>query len=218
MLIGSTAADEAYRAVRRKIMLGELKPGERLYENALADLLGISRTPVREAFRRLDADGLINVVRNGGAWVADPSEEEIRDAFEIREVLEGMAARKGALLAKPSVIRRLEEELHREASAVRALDLEGYIDANWSFHRLVAESSGSRTLRECLERPLAKTFAFAVFHRDLFADEVGEGRASTMDHRAIIAALSAGNADEAERLMRLHVRQVASRMGFSLGG
>lgn len=216
MLMGSTASDEAYRAVRRKIMTGELKPGERLYENSLADLLGISRTPVREAFRRLDSDGLITIIRNGGAWVANPSRDEILDAFEVREVLEGMAARKGAGRVKPSLLRRLEEELQREMRAVLERDLEAYIDANWGFHRMVAESSGSRTLRECLERPLAKTFAFAVFNRDLFDLKVQEGPTSPGDHGDIIAALSAGDPNEAERIMRIHVRQVAKSMGFSL--
>jgi DNA-binding GntR family transcriptional regulator len=216
-LISSTAADEAYRAIRLKIMLGELKPGERLYENLLADMLGISRTPVREAIRRLDSDGLVTLVRNGGAWVSNPTEEEIRDAFELRVILEGMAARRGAVGRRTSTLRRLEEVVHREELAVDQGDMEGYIDASWMFHRLVGESSGSKTLLECLDRPLAKTFAFAVLHRELFEGEMGLGRASTGDHAAIVRALDQGAPDLAEELVRRHVIHVAERMGFPIG-
>jgi len=112
--IYSSAADYAYGRLRRDIILKRLEPGQRLSEAGLAEQLEVSRTPVREALRRLGAEGLVVLVPNSGVWVASPSLQEMVDTFDVREGLECMAVERAARHATPLQLCRLEECIERE--------------------------------------------------------------------------------------------------------
>jgi len=146
--------------LKKAILAGKLIPGERLSEDKLSGLLKISKVPLREAFRRLEADGFITLLSHNQAVVSKPTAEDIQDSYTIASVLEGLAARLAVQRASEEEITRLRElhQLLREAYQKR--DLERYFEANSSFHRFIAEVAGIERLYHLIEelrREIRKT-------------------------------------------------------------
>ena len=197
------AAERAYEGLLRLILTGELEPGDNLPALTLAARLGTSRTPVREALRRLASEGLVLIIPNSGARVASPSRREMEDAYVVREDLEVLAVRLAAGRVSDRHLRRLEETLLEEERAFSERNLELYLEVNEGFHKIIAEASGNRVLKEYVENILARTNVYIVFY-DPFYDI--ESNSSTTEHRAIIDALRAQDADAAANLMRQHIR------------
>ncbi|HEX4700874.1 MAG TPA: GntR family transcriptional regulator [Pseudonocardiaceae bacterium] len=142
--------DSAYLALRRDIVSGEIKPGEKLVEVVLADRYGVSRTPIREALRRLEQDDLVQ--RNGRRMRARQHRpDEILDIYEVRIVLEEAAARAAALHRTPLQVSLLARA-HEAMRAVPPDDSVGRERTCWEFHELVWTASHSRTLDDLLNR------------------------------------------------------------------
>lgn len=142
--------DSAYLALRRDIVSGEIKPGEKLVEVVLADRYGVSRTPIREALRRLEQDDLVQ--RNGRrVRVRQHRPDEILDIYEVRIVLEEAAARAAALHRTPLEVSLLVRG-HEAMRGVSPDDPVGRERTCWAFHELVWSASHSRTLAELLDR------------------------------------------------------------------
>ena len=201
--IYSSAADYAYGRLRRDIILKTFQPGQRLAEAGLAEQLQVSRTPVREALRRLGAEGLVVLVPNSGVWVASPSLQEMVDTFDVREGLECMAVERAARNATPLQLCRLEECIEREEEVFRIRDFEEYLEVNTAFHRTLAESGGNRVLADYVEKLLARTFVFMVFYEDFFERSLNP---SLDDHRELLAALRDKDPNRAAGLMHAHIR------------
>ena len=197
-----TTADAVYQALRRSILDGELPPGHRLRSDALATDLNVSRTPVREALRKLEAEGLVNASRLG-LVVRQLTEEDLTEIFYLREALEGMAAR----LAAENATRAEIDELHAlfedmEAVAARG-DIAGLRELTGEFHLLVCRASHNRRLMQSLERLL---------------DHVRQAQSSTLymqgrpadaleEHRGLLRAIEQRDPDRAETLARQHRRK-----------
>lgn len=196
------SADEVHRELLRRFITGQLGPGERLPEIALAEQLGVSRTPVREALRRLAGEGLVVLVPNGGARVVAPTRLELEETFEVRCEMECLAARKAAKRITPAQLCLMEEQAQEEDRIIRDWDVEAYVKANTVFHRIIAEASGNSVLVEYLENMLARTFAYMVFVQAFLASERNP---SVGEHQAIVEALRARDPDEAERLIKHHI-------------
>ncbi|HPK06778.1 MAG TPA: GntR family transcriptional regulator, partial [Aminivibrio sp.] len=158
----TTSADYAYQELRHRIITKQLKPGQRLPEVNIAVQMGVSRTPVREALRRLASEGLVIIIPNSGARLAAPTVREIEDTFLVREQLECLAIRLAAERIGDRHLRRLEEALVEEARAIEERDLETYLEVNEAFHKAVADASGNRVLAEYVENILARTNAYVV--------------------------------------------------------
>ena len=199
----TTSADYVYRELRHRIITKQVKAGQRLPEVNIAVQMGVSRTPVREALRRLESEGLVDIVPNSGARLAAPSRREVENAYVVREQLECLAVRLAAQTVAEKHFRRLDEIVEAEESAFRERNLELYLEINESFHRIIAESTGNRILATYVENILARTNVYIVFY-DPFYDI--ESNSSTTEHRAIIDALRAQDADAAANLMRQHIR------------
>jgi DNA-binding FadR family transcriptional regulator len=214
-------------ALRRRIALGGYRPGEVLpTERELAATLRIGRATLRTALRSLAAEGLVSTLpgRAGGTRVLAPERSSARipgeqldaeraraldDVVDVRTVLEPLAARRAAEHATAR-----EKALLGEIVAPEAETVEEYTLLDTRFHIAVAAAGGNRLLRELVERAREDFFAWANdlwFHMDLRRrDDVrDELNRSIGEHRPIVAAIAAGDADEAERLMRLHVRHGA---------
>jgi GntR family transcriptional repressor for pyruvate dehydrogenase complex len=214
-------------ALRRRIALGGYEPGEVLpTERELAATLRIGRATLRTALRALAAEGLVSTLpgRGGGTRVLAPERtaaplpgeqlaaeraRALDDVADVRAVLEPLSARRAAERATAR-----EKELLTAIVADDADTVEAYTLLDTRFHIAVAAAGGNRLLRELVERSREDFFAWANdlwFHMDLRArDDVrDELNASIAEHRPIAAAVAAGDADEAERLMRLHVRHGA---------
>jgi DNA-binding GntR family transcriptional regulator len=197
---GSTT-DAVTDALREAILSGVLAPETWLREDELARSLSVSRTPVREALRRLSDEGLTVRVANRGTAIAPMSLDDILAVYLVRESLEGLAARTVALRQPHGLVQSLAE-VHREMEA-HAEDLDSLVRLNLDFHRLMREGSGNGYLERFLTQV---EHAVRRFGRSTY-DTPGRVAEMLTEHHAIIAAIAAGDADEAERRAVAHMRR-----------
>lgn len=196
----SALSARAYDRLRRAIVDGDVRPGAALVETQVAEQLGMSRTPVREALKVLARDGLLDVAPARGYFVPQRSIDDLRELFEIREALEGMAARHAASRATDAEIKALDA-LCRRYERGRGLD-------NWNrtgteFHAAIVAASRNARLAAVLDGLKAQI----VLTRHSALKSVSSRRAETIDeHRAILHAIERREADDAERQARRHVR------------
>ncbi len=205
----TTSADYVYRELRHRIITKQVKAGQRLPEVNIAVQMGVSRTPVREALRRLESEGLVDIVPNSGARLAAPSRREVENAYVVREQLECLAVRLAAQTVAEKHFRRLDEIVEAEESAFRERNLELYLEINESFHRIIAESTGNRILATYVENILARTNVYIVFYDPFYEDECNP---SIAEHKALLRALRDHDGDLAERLMREHLQTTMTGM------
>lgn len=188
----------AYRALLSDIENGYISPGDRLRETDIASRLGVSRTPVREAIRQLEADGLVTHLPRVGATVRKLDYSEVMELYEMRSVLECTAARMAARAASDVEIAELaviSNDLAKIGKGTEASRL------NRQFHRALLEAAKNRFL---IKSMLALQKAMLILGRTTLADEKRyEGAIS--EHAAILDALSARDGDAAEAAMRAHI-------------
>lgn len=194
-----TVGDEVYRRLRQQLLLGAWAPGTRLREAELAERFGVSRTPVREAVRRLLQEGLLESRATQGVRVRRPDLRASLDAYDVRETLEGMAARQAAERASERDRVALDSLLARIESSHDA-DLAEQVEADLAFHQRVAELSGNEPLIRALEGLAGHVTPLKVHTRDLNA-----AARTREQHRAVAAAIRSGDGAAAERAMRAHV-------------
>lgn len=188
----------AYRQLLAEIRQGRLLPGARLRETELAERLGTSRTPVREAIRLLEADGLVTHLPRQGASVRGLDYGEVIELYEMRAVLEGTAARLAARMALPVEIEELvaiNTELATAALGPPAQEI------NRQFHRTLLDAARNRYLLKSVSA-LQKTLL--ILGPTTLSDPERQAGATT-EHAAVIAAVAARDPDSAERAMRAHV-------------
>lgn len=199
----NTSSDFVYFELRAGIVNKQLKFGERLPEVKISNKMGVSRTPVREALRRLASEGLVKIIPNSGARVAAPSATEVEGAYVVREYLEVLSVQ---LACRNGIDRRtsgrFEEALKKEESAFLARDIEACLEANNSFHKLIADASKNIVLIEYIENIILRTNVYILFY-DPFKEEKNY---STEEHRKILASIMTGNERTADELMRDHLR------------
>lgn len=190
-------ARQVYRLLRGRIMAGEIEGGAVLTGVELARELEVSRTPVREALLLLEADGLVAPSGPGGAVVAD-LRSALAEVMEMREALEGYAARKAAERADGTTIRRLDA-LCDEAEALAHSDVAGRARLNRAFHETVVAAAGNARLAHAV-RDQAEYFAFAARLYD-----PAMAAASLRDHRSMVGALKARDGALLERIIHDHL-------------
>jgi DNA-binding GntR family transcriptional regulator len=192
-----------------EIVSGELKPGQKLSEPRIAQRLGVSRPPLREAIRRLEGRHLVVRTKNQGARVASLGAEEFLQLFHVREGLEGVAARLAATHIDAQGLQTLrdlcdaQEQQLGDASAMLATDLK--------FHFCIAQASGSPILASLLCDDFYALFRMV---RQKYPRLSGRGTRAIQQHRSIIDALAARDADLAEYVMRNHVK--SAREAFAV--
>ena len=187
--------------IRTLIRKDELKSGEKLSEQRLCDLLGVSRTPLREALRVLGAEGLVTLTPNKGAHVAQASITEIREMFEVMSVLEGTCARLAAERMSDADLQELEAMHYQLEQRFAAQDPHGYMSCNNEYHTFVQEKSGNAVLGN-LVSGLREVI---LLHRYRQIHQKGRLGASMHEHRAVVEAFRQRDPDRAEQLMRRHL-------------
>jgi DNA-binding GntR family transcriptional regulator len=196
-------SDEVYFQLRKWIISGEFRPNERLVEVDLAERLGVSRTPIRESMQRLAAGGLV-INRRRGWIVREHTVDEIRDAYEVRAGLEGIAARLAAERVTPIQMRRIERLYARtRAAAISTTSRHELVEANEEFHSAVYEAAGNPRLSETIARNHDLFFNYNVGM--LYTDE--EAKDAVEGHAAIVEALKARDGDAADATCRKHLMQ-----------
>lgn len=209
-------ADNVYQTLRRQIELGELGPGSKLIEQQLAESLGVSRTPIREALRRLAAQGLLEYQTNRGSVVVQWRDQDVLEVLEIRAMLEALAARKATSVIGDQELDRLKEladNMEREWARGQAGREDGSDDDafthvrvfNREFHNIVADAGGGDRLKILLDQVLAVPIDYRSFVRNMDA----QLRKSFAHHRELIEAFELRDPDWAESVMKNHV--LASR-------
>ncbi|MGI5282864.1 GntR family transcriptional regulator [Nonomuraea polychroma] len=201
-----TLRDEVTGELRRRILSGELAQGERLVEDRLAALLGVSRNPVRESIRVLAAEGFIDVTPRLGATVARLSADQGEELFDVRMAVEGLAARLAARNRAPQTAERLRSVLEQAKEAVEAGRLEEVADLNTAFHLAVGEATGNSYLVLMMKPMLQR--AQWVFSQTASA----RGPHSWSEHLSLCEAIAAGDEDEAQARAVAHV--AAARRSF----
>jgi DNA-binding GntR family transcriptional regulator len=196
----------AYAAIRERILSGILLPGARIVAEDIATELNISRTPVREAFRQLDAEGLLVMRPNRGAVVASVSPDELLELFEMRAVLEGLAARRACLRWTEDFGDQLHLALRRLGRTDPADP--AFIPRHDEFHALICgHAGGARLMTEADRLRAAVKRHLAVFFK------LHETRLGTLqDHQRLIDDLEGGVPDHAENAMRAHIMQTATKL------
>jgi GntR family transcriptional regulator of vanillate catabolism len=209
----STQFERALRELRSLLLNGDFAIGERMPETALADRLGVSRTPLRQAMDRLVDESLLERLPSGRCVVASFSMADIADAIELRGVLEGTVAR---LAAERGIDPELAEECERvldgldeTLTSADRTDFEGYVELNGRFHELLGSLAGSRIIQREVERvgrlPLASPSAF-VEGQQAVPDFIDSLLVAQQQHRAIFEAIVAREGSRAESLAREHAR------------
>ncbi|MGW3955583.1 GntR family transcriptional regulator [Streptomyces sp. NPDC004752] len=204
-LDGGSMKDAIVRQLRQDIVSGAIAYGEKLSEARLAQRFGVSRMPVREALKELEGAGFVTIERRRGTFVKRLSRHEILDLFEVREAVEGMAARLCANRANNEIVARLDETMIALAAAVAAGDNDGYSATDERLHELIAEGAGNDRLTDHYRLLVQQ------LHRGLLSSIVtrrtGRMERSLAEHQAIIKAIRTHDADAAEQAMRAHVQQ-----------
>ncbi len=206
---------EIAQRVVEAILSQKLAPGERLGEQDLADMFGVSRTLVREALMQLQARGFVEVRSRKGWYVVEPSIAEARDAFAARRAVETGLLRNAPLDAggRPlqSVIRRLRGHIADEQQAIDEADAPTRAFLLADFHVCLAECLGHKLLAGMLRDLTARTMLVATLYQSTH-----DARASCADHGQIVDALEAGDTERAIELMLGHIGQVEDALGKSV--
>jgi DNA-binding GntR family transcriptional regulator len=190
--------------LREAIVNLRLRPGEPLREAALAEKLGVSKTPLREAFARLEQEGLVETTSFKGAVVTGYSERDLKEIYELRALLEGAAARSAAEHADDATLRALRDVLDRSRALRDASDLVGLAELLGRFDVIVYSQVTNDRIGALIDNLRAHLTRIGRLTEDI----PGRVEASVEEHAAIVDAILARNPDEAERLMRVHIASV----------
>ncbi|MGU3433056.1 GntR family transcriptional regulator [Actinomycetes bacterium M1A6_2h] len=195
------AVDRVYAHIRNGIVAGTYEPGARLGEVEIAELTETSRTPVREALRQLEMEGLVEVLPHRGARVYQWTADDLDEIYDLRMTLEAMAASRAASRIEPENIARLDELCDlMEAAADERRDLMAQL--NDEFHAIVRTAAASARLMSMLGNVIQLPLVMRTFHRYAGTDLTR----SHAHHRDLVAALRAGDETWAASVMRAHIR------------
>ncbi|MGI6668203.1 MAG: GntR family transcriptional regulator [Acetivibrionales bacterium] len=192
-----------FDTLREAIIAGELKPGERLMEVQLAEKMGVSRTPVREAIRKLELEGLVEMLPRKGARVAHLSEKEIMDVLEVRATLDGLASSLSALRITDSEKKELKNVLAQFIVCVERNNLQGSIKKDVEFHDVIYRSSRnnkliqiSNNLREQVQR-----------YRVIYIKDYSSSEELVKEHTEICDAISRRDPEAAMKFAQEHIKK-----------
>lgn len=197
-----TLWQQAHDHLRDEILSGRLTPGTELSEVALAESLGVSRGPIREALGRLAAEGLVTVRPRRGAIVRALSNDEFIEAYQVREALEMMAMRLAVPKLSVEHIAELELRIDEMTARGEAGDVAGFFEANSAFHQVFFEAAGNRMLAGLYTQLRGQIDR----HRPRSLELRGDLRRSIAEHKAILRAAKVGNSERAVRLVSEHIR------------
>jgi phosphonate utilization transcriptional regulator len=204
----------AQREVGRRIVSGEICGGSKLNEANIAKALGISRGPVREAFRALDQAGLVRVEKNRGVFVREVSLPEANEIYEVRAVLEGLIGRLAAQRIEAGEIDQLRTIIKRMRAQEKSCNAQAYFPLNVEFHDLLARAARNSAL---LANYRGIVNQLDLYRRATLSRSTDNISISTRDHEAIVTAVATRDESLAERLMSEHVLQSRQRLHRALG-
>ena len=197
-----------FNKLREDILSGKYQDREELKEVAIGEELGVSRTPVREAFRQLELEGLIQIVPNKGAYVTGITAKDVKDIYMIRSSLEGMCARLATENITEEQLEELEENVYLASFHASKGHMEQMTELDNRFHHILYEACDSKMLEKLLQD--FHQYVMRIRKKTLSTKE--RGIASNEEHRQIMEAIKAKNPDEAQRLANMHMNNAYDNM------
>ena len=197
----NTLTNEIADIVRERILKGEYEIGEKIKESSIAQELNVSRTPIREAFRMLEEEGLLDYLPNRGCYAKGFTKRDVSDIYTVREALEEIAMTWACERITDEEIKRLEEQCELMDFYTQKRDMDKILSMNSTFHDIIYNSAGSRFLAQVLRSYkgyLDKTRK-SVFYEESFLDRIQE------EHRAIFEAVKARDTERALEAIRAHL-------------
>lgn len=188
-------------SLRQAIRDGVFKPGERLMEIPLAEELGVSRTPVREAIRKLELEGFVVMLPHRGTYVADISLKDIAQVFEIRTALEELAAALAAERITPDEVEYLERLLVEIGTYMEEKNMDKIVEADINFHEVLYKASRNERLVEIIHNLREQTYRF----RTMSMNQPGRLVKTWEEHRLLVEAIAERNSAEAREIARMHM-------------
>lgn len=195
--------DQVVIQLREAILSGALKPGERVDQSAVAEALEVSPVPVREALRRLEAEGLVEFIPQKGAFISAISFEELQEIYLIRELLEVQVTLDAVPQLRPDDLDRLRELEAQMTEATEQRDPVRLMELNREFHFTIYSASGKRLLLQLISSLWDKSYRY----RRIFTNLPDRAPAALAEHRLILAHCLDGNAWAAAEAVRANVRR-----------
>ena len=192
--------DVVFQTLRQAILRGQLQPGERLMEIHLAQKLGVSRTPVREAIRMLELEGLVTMVPRRGAIVADITVSDLEDVLEVREALEELAVRKACQNMTEEQLEKLKQAADRFSGCLEK-DLMASAQADVEFHEIICEATKNKRLVQILNNIREQIYRYRL---ENLKDHSSHANL-VEEHAAICRALEARSEEKASEAIRIHI-------------
>lgn len=193
-----------FEYLRNSILNGELEPGERLMELQLAQQLGVSRTPIREAIRKLELEGFVEMIPRKGAYVADVSIKDILDVLEVRMFLEGLATYLAAERMSDEEIDNLKEILQKFEDEIETMEKQELIELDNKFHDMIIKGSRNNKLMHIVQGLQEQFQRFRV----IYFNEYNEHEDLIKYHRAIVKAIADRDSKSAQEYAQTHVEMI----------
>ena len=197
-----------FHKIREDILSGKYKENEELKEVAIGEELGVSRTPVREAFRQLELEGLIQIIPNKGAYVTGITVKDVKDIYMIRSKLEGLCAMWATENITKEQMEELEENIYLSKFHAQKGHSEQIAELDNRFHEILYEACNSKML----EHQLRDFHAYVLRVRKKTLSQYKRSNESTKEHEMIMEAIKNKDAQEAERLANLHILNAYENM------
>lgn len=190
-----------YEELKMQILKGTIVPGTRLMEVDLADEMGVSRTPIREAIRKLEKEGLVTIEPRRGAYASQISTKDMVEILEVRQNMEGLAAAFAAARITPEQLKELKQVSENYNNAVIEGNMENMIKYDTRFHRIIVESCKNKVLVTMIEQLQELVLRFRYIYYDNFR------RAENMpsEHKVILEAIEKGDTETAREAADIHI-------------
>ena len=206
--------DVVFKTLRDAIVTGDLEPGERLMEIKLAEKLGVSRTPIREAIRKLELEGLVNMTPRKGAVVAEISENDLRNVLEVRRVLEKLAVKLACQKISKAEIDELRENLKFFKGALKQKDANEIAKIDVEFHDIIYKATRNDRLIQILYNLREQMYRYRLE----YVKDQDTRKTVVKDHETLIESIAVGNIKVAEETIIAHIdhqeKKIIKNMGF----
>ena len=196
---------KVYRVLKKRIIEEDLKPGEKILEVNIAEQLGVSRTPIREALRELAAEGFVKMIPNQGMVVSNVSIEDIKEVLQIRILLEGFAASIAAKKINKGEIKKLEKLIEKMKIYISKDDVVAYSNLNGEFHNLILKVCGNKRFIKICANLSGSDHRFRI---RALRDNSERLKYSLKEHQEIVDALKKKDSEQADRRSKEHIENV----------
>lgn len=194
--------DEVFNTLRELILKGDLKPGERLMEIHLAEQLGVSRTPIREAIRMLELDGLVKMIPRKGAQVAQISREDLQDVLEVRKALDTLAVKLACNRITEDEIKKLKEAENEFEKTLMQSDTTLIAEADVAFHDVIQLAAKNKRLKSIISNLAERIYRYRF---EYIKQQSDGGKTLVMEHREIIRCIEEKDVKAAINAIEVHI-------------